>query len=210
MGCNGSLSLIWQKASGDAYIFSQQIANRKPLSFGNGKIIKLYWESNIECFFWFNQESKDTIITITWNRMQFKNFLSWRIKGSATRSLLPHHPGPWLWVCGDEIKIIFCVHFFIGGSSHLECHNLFWFNQESKDTIVTITWNRMQFKYFLNWRSINWSGTRLSLLNQFWNFINYMEYDAQLMDIPNWWINWSGMALSLSIQIANQGHSGNK
>ena len=66
----------------------------------------------------------------------------------------------------------------IGGAIDLEWYYLVECNWESKEQMVSIKWNRMQFMDFLNWRS-NWSGMILSHSIQLGmkgtNGINYME-----------------------------------
>ena len=59
----------------------------------------------------------------------------------------------------------------IGRATDLEWYYLFQFNWEwRKETMVSITWNRMQLMYFINWESnsrmqlmyfINWLGEQL-------------------------------------------------
>jgi len=67
----------------------------------------------------------------------------------------------------------------IGRATDLDWYYLFQFNWEwRKETMVSITWNRMQLMYFINWGS-NCSGMILSLSIQLGikgnNGINYME-----------------------------------
>jgi len=124
-----------------------------------GGAIDLEWYYLIEC----NWVSKEQMVSITWNRMQFMDFLNWRINWSGiTLSLLFNLNKKKQWYQWHGIG---CNSWTssIGGAIDLEWYYLIQFNWESKETMVTITWNRMQFMDFLNWR-INWLGITLSLL----------------------------------------------
>ena len=114
-----------------------------------GGAIDLEWYYLVEC----NWEWKE--VSVTWNRMQLMEFINWGSYWSGmTLSLsiqLRIKGGCNSWTSS------------IGGAIDLEWYYLIECNWVSKEQMVSITWNRMQFMDFLNWR-INWSGITLSLL----------------------------------------------
>jgi hypothetical protein len=80
----------------------------------------------------------------------------------------------------------------IGGAIDLEWYYLVECNWVLKEQMVSITWNRMQFMDFINWR-INWSGITLSLL------FNW-EWKESMVSITwnsTWWTSSIGGALDL-------------
>ena len=98
----------------------------------------------------------------------------------------------------------------IGGAIDLEWYYLIECNWVSKEQMVSITWNRMQFMDFINWR-INWSGITLSLLfNWEWkeSMVSITWNSMQFMDFLNWRSNWSGMILSRWMQLGIKGTNG--
>jgi len=69
----------------------------------------------------FNLELKETMVSITWNRMELIHFLNWRTNWSGmTRYQLHGIRCSW-WTTS------------IGGAIDLEWHYPFWFNWESKE-----------------------------------------------------------------------------
>ena len=143
-------------------------------SIGGAIVLEWYY------LFQFNWESKETMVSITWNRMQFMYFINWR--GSNWSGMTE-----WQYLIQfnwESKETIGCNSWWtsstIGRATDLEWYYLFQFNWEwRKETVVSITWNRMQLMYFINWLGEQLIWNEIISFNSIGNErnygINYME-----------------------------------
>ena len=141
-----------------------------------GGAIDLEWYYHFQ----FNWESKETMVSITWNRMQFMYFINWT--GSNWSGMTE-----WQYLIQfnwESKETIGCNSWWtsstIGRATDLEWYYLFQFNWEwRKETVVSITWNRMQLMYFINWLGEQLIWNEIISFNSIGNErnygINYME-----------------------------------